>query len=113
MKLFFLGLAKTPVPATLAALCRPPTIDSVPGLLHAECWVGPQVLASDSEHPAMSFLRRLLFVRAKCFRQIGILLVSRECREPSTHKRVVRVFCPERTHPVAYTDAVRNFRRDV
>lgn len=45
MKLFFLGLAQTPIPATLAALCRPPTIDSVPGLLHAEC-LTPMTLGS-------------------------------------------------------------------
>lgn len=43
MSVFTLGIAKSSVSMTLSALCRPPTRETLPGLVHAECLTAMQL----------------------------------------------------------------------
>ncbi len=61
MRVFTVGLAKTPAPLTLSSLYSPPTSKSVPGLVHAECMT-PMELGS----PILS-IERLQFRKLVMF----------------------------------------------
>lgn len=63
MSIFTFGLARTSVSATLAALLRPPTSATVPGLVHAEC-LTPMRLGSAILSPHRMQFRRLTMFAA-------------------------------------------------
>jgi hypothetical protein len=63
MKVFTLGLAKTPLHLTLSSLYRPPTRSSVPGLVHAEC-LTPMRLGSPILSPARMQLGKVVMFAA-------------------------------------------------
>lgn len=63
MKIFTFGLANVPVPQTLGTLMRPPSSESIPGLVHAECLTLMQ-LGSPIWSPQRMQLKRLTMFAA-------------------------------------------------
>lgn len=59
MRVFALGLARTPALLTLSSLYRPPTGSTVPGLIRAEC-LTPMVLGSPILSPQRMQLHKLV-----------------------------------------------------